>query len=806
MYRNLIKHSIRSFKRQRAYVIINVLGLSIGIVCSLFIAIYVINEASYDRFNVKKDRIYRMLLNFNMGGKDEQIFANPAVLGPTLHREFPEIEGFLRMSRVQSAEVNISNQVFEEDHIIQADSSFFDFFSVPVLKGDLKNLLNAPHKVVLSVSAAKKYFGDENPIDKIIKIGSDTIGYSVSGVMGDIPVNSHFEASMISSFMTNPESNDQIWMSASFSTYVLLKPNSGYQTVEQKLPELVKKKIEPEIQQFMGISLSDFIAKGNRYGFSMQNLKDIHLDSGVIQEFKEAQDPKYLRILGGLALLIVIIASINFMNLSTAQATRRAKEVGIKKVGGSTRGMLIVQFLTESYILTFTSLVIALIIIKLTLPFFNDLISAKLVFNLFANWYTVPLLILFTLLVGFLSGSYPAIYLSSFNPYEVLKGSVKKSLHNGLLRRILVVFQFTISILLIIGTIIMFRQIRFMQKTDLGFSKEQIMVINNAWILGSKVNSFKESVREIPGIVNIVSSTAVPGRNNRTSGCKMEGRKDDVLELETNFIEYDYLETYGITLVKGRDFNKSFTTDQQACLINESAIRNFGITDIEKTRFTKPGGITGSEYLQVIGVVKNFNFKSLHNQIAPYLFCLKTDEISGGYLSVKLSAGNYSKTISAIETRWKEFTGNKPLEYYFVDKDFEQMYITEKQNALMAVIFSVLAIFIASLGLFGLTSFTVEQRTKEIGIRKAMGSSTMGVYLGISKEVMILVSISALIAWPIIYFIAKNWLESFYYRAELSAFSFIAGLLIAVCIAVLTISYRIMKAASINPAQSLKFE
>jgi putative ABC transport system permease protein len=352
----------------------------------------------------------------------------------------------------------------------------------------------------------------------------------------------------------------------------------------------------------------------------------------------------------------------------------------------------------------------------------------------------------------------------------------------------------------------MFRQIKFMQKTDLGFSKEQIMVLNNAWILGSKVNSFKESVREIPGIVNIVSSTAVPGRNNRTSGCRMEGGKDDVLELETNFIDYDYLETYGITLVKGRDFNKSFTTDQQACLINESAIRNFGITDIEKTRFTKPGGLTGSEYLQVIGVVKNFNFKSLHNQIEPYLFCLKTDEISGGYLSVKLSAGNYSKTISAIETRWKEFTGNKPLEYYFVDKDFEQMYVAEKQNALMAVIFSGLAIFIASLGLFGLTSFTVEQRTKEIGVRKAMGSTMLGVYLVISKEVMVLVSISALIAWPVIYFIANNWLENFYYKAELSAFSFIAGLFIAVCIAVLTISYRIIKAASINPAQSLKFE
>ena len=806
MFNNLIKHSLISFKRQRAYIIINVLGLSIGIACSLFIALFVMNEASYDKYNTKKERIFRVILNGNLGGKDFNISSTPAVMGSTLLKEYPEVEDFLRMNRVGPTEVEYNNQTFTEEHLVEADSSFFNFFSIPVIKGDPENFLNAPRKVVLSRSTAKKYFGTENPIDKTLRIGSDTLRYTISGVMADIPENSHFEASIISSFMTNPESNDQIWFSNSFSTYLLLKPNSSYVTVAEKFPELIKKNVGPEVQKYMGISLNDFIAQGNKYRYSLQNLSDIHLDPSIQQEFKEAGDPKYLKILGSLAILIVLIAAINFMNLSTAQASRRAKEVGIKKVGGSTRSMLILQFLTESFILSFFSLVIALIFIKVTLPYFNNLIGAKLALNLFASWYIIPFLILFTLLVGFLSGSYPALYLSSFNPYEVLKGRVKSSMQNGLLRRVLIVFQFAVSILLIVGTIIMYRQIKYMLNKDLGFSKEQILVINKAGTLGTKIKSFEETLKGLPGVINIVSSTAVPGRNNRTAAYKMEGGNNELLDLETNFIDYNYLETYGITLVSGRTFNKSFTTDQQACLINESAVKDFGITDIEKIRFTQPGDPNGTNYLQVIGVVKNFNFKSLHNQITPYLFCLRNDNSPGGYLSLKLSDRDYSKTISAIENKWKEFTGNKPLEYYFVDKDFEQMYIAEKQNARMAVIFSILAVFIASLGLLGLTSFAVEQRTKEIGVRKAMGSSIAGIYLIISKEVIILVSISAFIACPLIYYIAGKWLENFYYRINPGVLNFVAGLTIVLGIAILTISYRILRAARVNPAQSLKYE
>ena len=808
MFSNLIKHSLRSFKRQRAYIVINILGLSIGIACSLLIAIFVINEASYDKYNTKKDRIFRLILNGKIGGQELNAAYTASPIGPTMVKEFPEVEDFLRMNGGYGPTVvEYNNKTFIEEHLVEADSSFFNFFSIPVLKGDPKNLLNAPRKIVVSESTAKKIFGNENPIDKVIRVGSDTASYIVSGVMADIPGNTHFEANIISSFMTNPDSQSPVWMNNSYSTYLLLKPNSDYKSVDAKIPEMLIKYVGPEIQKFLGLSITDFIKQGNKYRFYLQSLKDIHLDTSVQQQFRPASDPKYLMIFGSIAVLIVLIAAINFMNLSTAQASRRAKEVGIKKIGGSSRGMLITQFLSESIILAFISLVIALIIIKISLPYFNNLLGARLELNLFANWYIIPVLILFSLLVGFLSGSYPAFFLSSFNPYEVLKGSVKNSIRNGQMRRVLVVFQFAVSILLIIGTIIMYSQIKYMLNKDVGFNKEQLIVINRADALGTKLKSFKESLKGLPGVINFASSTAVPDRNNSKRGYLMDGRKEETFLMQTNWVDYDYLATYGMTLASGRSFNESFATDQNACMINETAVKEFDIKDLEKTRFIQPQpGTKEANSLQVVGVVKNFNFESLRNPIGPYIFCFKNDNMLYGYISIKLSAQNYSKTITQIENKWKEFTSNNPMQYYFVDEDFEQMYIQEKQNAQMAVIFSILAIFIAALGLFGLTSFTVEQRTKEIGVRKAMGSSITGIYIVISREVIILISISALIAWPLIYYIGSKWLENFFYRINLGVFSFVAGLSIVLLIAVGTISYRIMTAARINPAQSLKYE
>ena len=806
MFKNLIKHSISSFKRQSSYVIINILGLSIGIACSLLIALYVINEASYDQFNVKKDRIFRTILNGKIGGQEITTSSSPAIMGPTMLKEFPEIEDFLRMNGRGPTVIEYNKQTFTEEHIVEADSSFFNFFSIPVLKGDLKSLLNAPHKVVLSESAAKRIFGNENPIDKPLKIGTDTLRYIVTGVMADIPQNSHFEANVLTSFITNQRSKSPTWMNNSFSTYFLLKPNSSYKTVDAKYPELLKKYVGPEIQQYTGISLDDFIAQGNKYRFFLQSLNDIHLDTSVQQDFKASVDPKYLKIFGGIAILIVLIAAINFMNLSTAQASRRAKEVGIKKVAGSTRGMLVAQFLSESFILSLLALVVAIFFIKLSLPFFNNLLGANLTLSLFTAWYTIPLLILFCVIVGFLAGSYPALFLSSFNPYEVLKGSVKNSMQNGRLRRVLVVFQFAVSILLIVGTMIMYRQIKYMLNKDLGFKKEQLIVINRAEALGTKMKSFKETVKNIPGVINITSSTAIPGRTNNNNGYLIEGRKDETFLMTTSWVDYNFLDTYGMTLASGRSFNESFTSDKEACIINESAVKDFKINDIEKTRFMEPRDSGKVNYLPIIGVVKNFNYETLRNPIGPYILKFQNDYMLWGYITVRLSGQNYSKTINSIEEKWKEFVSNNPLQYYFLDADFELMYKQEKQNAQMAVIFSILAIFIAALGLFGLTSFTVEQRTKEIGVRKAMGSSIAGIYVVISREVIILVSISAFIAWPLVYYWAGKWLQNFYYKINLGFFSLVIGLAIALGIAILTISYRILKAARVNPAQSLKYE
>jgi putative ABC transport system permease protein len=806
MFDNLIRYSIRSFKRQRSYIFINILGLSIGVACSLLIAFFVLHESSYDSYNAKKDRIFDLVLNFRISGQEFTDASSAPPVGPAMLREFPEIEDFLRMVQMSSAKsINYNNQDFYLDHIVEADSSFFNFFSIPVLNGDSRNLLNAPRKVVLSESVARRIFGKENPVNKTLKLGRDTLLYMVTGVMGDIPGNSHFEADVLISYMSDPESKSTQWGSNNLNTYLLLKPKSTDKTVNDKLPAMLAKYLGPELQRYINMSFEEFLSKGNKYGFTLQRLTDIHLDTSVHPTFKATGDPKYLRILGSIAILILIIAVINFTNLSTAQASRRAKEVGIKKIGGSPRWMLIMQFLSESIIMALISTIIGLILIRIILPYFNSLLHANLQLRLLAEWYLIPSLIIFAIIVGIMAGSYPAFVLSSFSPYEVLKGSGRNSTKSKRLRSVLVVFQFTISIFLIIGTLIMYRQIMYMLQKDPGFNKEQVVILENTQVLGVKLTSFKDALKTIPGVIKIANSSSVPGRVNNNNGYMLEGKKDETILMWTSYIDYDFLETYGMTLASGRSFSDAYLSDKDACLLNEAAIKKFNI-DPEKLRimgYLDSGKVT---YYPIIGVVKNFVFESLRNQIGPFILRLNPGTWASGYISVRISGGNYSSTISEIQDKWKQFKPDEPFKYYFLDEVLEQLYVQEKQNARMAVISAILAIFIAALGLFGLTSYTVEQRTKEIGVRKAMGSSVIGIYAVIAKEVMILISIATIIACPLIYYIAGKWLENFYYRINPGALTFITGLTIAVGIATLTISYRILKAARVNPAQSLRYE
>ncbi|MEE4197282.1 MAG: ABC transporter permease [Bacteroidales bacterium] len=806
MFKNIIKHSFRSFNRQKGYTAINILGLSIGIACSLLISLYVVYELSYDQFHEKKERIYRLVLDGKIGGQEVIGAYTSAPAGPAMLEEFPEVENFVRLNTRGETVIKLKEKHFSINNYTEADSSFFKMFSFPLFQGNINTVLNEPYKVVLSKSTAIKIFGTNDPMGQMIKIGNDTSLYRVSGIFEDLPDNSHIEADLISSFTSNARALRSDWLSNSYATYLLLKPGTSQQDVEDKIPGLIAKYVGPLLQQFLGIELDEFLSNGNRYSMFLQPLNKIHLQPEIQQETKPANNPKYLYIFGSIALLIIIIAAINFMNLATAQAAKRAKEVGIKKVSGSSRGLLISQFLTESVLLSFIALVVALLVIQLSFPYFNKLLGVKLAFTGFNPWYTLPALIILSLLTGILAGSYPAFFLSAFKPVNVLKGKTRDAMKNGKLRSILVILQFSISIVLIIGSMIMYSQLTFMQQKDLGFDKQQLLVIQRAEVLGNKVQSFKEELLNQKGVEKVTASTALPAFNNNNNGHMVEGRTDETLLLETNWVDYDYLETLGLQMSSGRFFDRDYPTDVDACVINETAVNHYHFNHPLETRFLKGNNINDVEYVPVIGVVKDFHFRSLQTPITPYIFIFKDENINWGYVTARISTENIQTTLKNIETVWKNFTGNEPIQYFFLDRAFNNLYKEESRNAKLAIIFTTLAIFIASLGLLGLTSYTTEQRTKEIGIRKAMGASSGSILYLISREIISLLLISTLIAWPTIYFIATRWLQNYQYRIDLSFTYFLAGLLIAIVIALVTISYKTIQSARLNPTNCLRYE
>ena len=808
MFKNLFKYSFRALKRQKSYVLINVFGLAIGLACSLIILLFIRYEISFDQYHEKKDRIYRVILNGRLGGQEALAAFTASPVGPAMLNEFPEVENFLRLNNWGKTIIRQEEQRFTDFRFMQADSSFFEFFSIPLISGNKTDVLNDPHSIVLSRSTAKKIFGDTNPLNQLLRINEDPKSYMVTGIYEDIPETTHFEADAIGSFMTNNRSSDNEWLANSFSTYVMLHPGTDPAKVDDRFKGLIEKYVGPEITRFLGLSMEHFLEQGNRYSYYLQKLTDIHLEPAIQQEMKPANDPKYLWIFGSIALLIIIIASINFMNLSTAQAGKRAKEVGIKKVSGSNRQLLIMQFLMETVILAMLALAITLLITELSLPYFNNLLGTELSVGYLSHWYVIPALLLGTFIIGLFAGSYPAFYLSAFNPYMVLKG-IRTHNRRGIgLRSALVVLQFSISIILIIGTLIMFRQISFMLNKDLGFDKEHVLVIRNANMIGEKVGSFKEEVKAIPGVRNVSASTAVPGHNNNNNGYTVKGRPEESYLLQTNWVDYDYLDTYGIELASGRFFDPKNSLDKDACLINENTVKSYSFEDPFAIRFSKPDDVDQGEAtpMPVIGVVKDFHFQSLKTDIGPYLFRFKREDINWGYISIKLSPNAGRNAVEEIEKTWGSFTNNDPLQYFFMDQDFNRLYREERQNARLAIIFTILAIIIASLGLFGLTSFSVQQRTKEMGVRKTFGASVLNIWQLVAKEILILVAVSTIIAWPLVYWIADNWLQNYHYRVPLNLTDFMAGFLIALVIALITISHRTLKTARVNPAESLRYE
>ncbi len=803
MIRHLFKFGFRSLKRHKGYVLINMMGLAIGLACSLMIGLFVIHELSFDQYHQDKDRIFRLGLHGYMGGEEVRAAYTAAPMGPTMAIEFPEVEGFLRMNIWDETIVQVEDRHYSLDHFAMVDSTFFDFFTISMVRGNPSTALTEPHFVVLTESVAHQLFGEEDPLDQMIRVGGMENHFRVTGIMEDIPVNTHFSAGMLGSFVTSNNANSTNWLSNNYATYVKLYPGTDPQTVRNRFEDMIIKHVGPQVREMLGITLEDFVAAGNSYDFLMQPLTSIHLDPSVEDLHKAPNDPRYLWIFGAVGLLILVIASINFMNLSTAQATKRAKEVGMKKVLGSTRKALAGQFVAETVLLSLMALVVAILLMELALPAFNNILSLNLTLRTMLSWQRLPLLIGVAVLVGLFAGSYPAFYLSAFQPATVLKGKTSGR-QNTKIRMALTVMQFVISIILISGSTIMHRQLNYMMNKDLGFEKEDILVVRRAYMLGSQVDAFKTEMQGVPGVLSVSASTALPGRNNNSSGYILQGREEETFLMQTTWADYDFLETFGMQMGSGRFFDPDLPTDREAIIVNERAVQNMGLDDPFTHRIITPWD--ERQIHPVIGVINNFHFESLRYDIGAAAIKFKTDDMHWGYVSLRYEASMIARVMAETEEIWKDYTNNEPFLHYFMDEDFNRLFREERQNARLSVIFTILAIVIASMGLYGLTAFSLQQRTREIGIRKTFGASVLSLWLLMCKDVMMLVGIATIVAWPLTYWVAGNWLQNFHYRISMQPTDFLLGFVLAIVIALITISYRVFKTASLNPSMSLRYE
>jgi len=799
----LIKFSFRTLKRQGGYVAINILGLAIGMACSLVIALFIIHELSYDKYNEHRDQIYRLGIHGRFSGQESRMAYTAPPIGPAMAAEFPEVENVLRMYIWDETVIQIEDRYYTEDHLAMVDSTFFDFFSIPLLRGNEQTALTEPNSVILTETAARRLFGDEDPMDKLLRAGNMEEHFRVTGVMADIPDNTHFRAGMLASLTSHDWVTEDNWLSNNLFTYLKLHPGADPEMVRDRFDGLIVKYIGPMIREFMGISMEDFLNAGNSYNFFMQPLTGVHLDPSVESDHRPPNDPKYLWIFGSIGVLILVIASINFMNLSTAQASRRAREVGMKKVVGSSRAMLVRQFITETLVLAFVSMLLAISLVEIALPYFNNLLSLHLSLSGMDSWYVFPSLLLLVFAVGLFAGVYPAFYLSSFQPAAVLKGK-NYGKQNSRFRMALAVMQFVISIMLITGSVIMYRQLNYMIHKDLGFDKENVLVLRRAYVLGAQVDAFKTELQGIPGVVSVSSSTAVPGRSYNFNGYTLPGRSDETFLLQTTFADYDFLETYGIELAAGRYFDPENRTDRDACLINERAAHIMGLEEALDSRVINLG--YGPPGYPVIGLLRDYHFESLRLDISPAIVVFKNDDVHWGYVSIRYEPHMLRRVLEETEALWGSFSTHQPMMYFFLDEDFNRLYREEEQNAQLSVIFTLLAIFIATMGLYGLTAFSLQQRIKEIGIRKTFGAGVISIWLMVSKEVMSLVGLATLLAWPLTYWVAGNWLQNYHYRISMQPQDFLLGFVIAAVIALGSISYRVIRTASINPSISLRYE
>ena len=803
MIKNYLKVALRNLWRNKAFSFINIFGLSIGIATCLVIMLFVHDELSYDRYNEKAGQIVRVVFKGSInGGKMKEASVMPPV-AQTLQADFPEVLEATRL-RTDAPLVTYGDKTFKENAFAFADSNIFKVFTLPFLEGDATTALVQPNAIVISETTAKKYFGEKDAVGELLSFNSAT--FKITGVMKDIPANSHFHFDLIASMAAVPDAKELSWMTSGFYTYLLLPKGYDYKNLEAELPQEVAKYMGPQIQQAFGMSLAEFRKKGSDVGLYLQPLTSIHLHSDVNYDFEPGSDIRYVYIFSAIALFMLIIACINFMNLSTAGASKRSREVGIRKVLGSLKKQLVFQFLTESILLTFLAVIVSVLLVYLALPMFNDLSGKQLNLQFKNTFFLFFGLVVFGLVVGTMAGSYPAFFLSSFKPVKVLKGKLttgKKSLG---LRSGLVVFQFCISVILIVGTTVVYQQLKYIQNTQLGFDKDQVLVLHETGWLGRNEEIMRRQLLDDPRVENVSVSGYVPvgptnGNNN------MVYTEDDPQLVKTlqYHVDEHYLATLDMKMAAGRNFSRDFSTDSTATLINETAARTFGWGDkaLGKTLtgFKNNKGETIAYH--IIGIVKDFHFKSLHERISPLMMVLGDNS---GSILIKTKTKDVAGLVASIKKDWAQFSNTALFSYSFMNDDFEAAYRAEGKLSLILAIFAGLTIFIACLGLFGLVRFTAEQRTKEIGIRKVLGASVTNMVGLLSKDFLRLVLVANIISWPLAWWAMNKWLQDFAYRINLSWWIFLLAGLAALVIALVTVSFQAIKAAVANPVESLRSE
>lgn len=799
MLKNYLKISLRHIKRDKGYSYINIAGLAIGMACCIFILLYIQHELSYDKFHAKANEIYRIALHGKIGDSPIDWATTTASVGPLMVDEFPEVLDAVRFKYPDKNVFSYKDKRFFEFAPLYVDNSFFNIFSFRLIKGDTKTALKAPFSLVMTQEIAEKYFGNDDPIGKIVTVNNNE-NFRVTGIIEKPPSNSHFTFDILASFetlyRTAPQEVDG-WVYWAYQTYLLLQPGTNYQELEAKFNGFIEKHIGNMLRQI-----------GAEHTWYLQPLTSIHLHSHLSCELGANSDIRYIYAFAAIALFILVIACMNFMNLSTARSANRAKEVGVRKALGSIRSKLILQFLSESLILAITSLVVALFIVWLMLPYFKSLTGFDVQIHNFAMPRLLIGLCLITIFVGIISGSYPAFYLSRFQPVKVLKGDISKSSKNSWFRSLLVVSQFTISIALIIGTIVIYNQLNYMRTKKLGFQKEQMLVLSlRDDDTQQRAETIKSELLTIDGVSGVCGSDMVPGEYEYgIITCYPESLSHGHgFKIENLAVDEDFLNTYSIDIVEGRGFSKKMTTDQyEAALINETAWRALGWKNPLGKRISDHINPAKPRIRTVIGVVKDFHHKTLHESIEPTLIDYSPN--LSRRLSLKLSTVNTMHTMKLVEQKWHAIAPNHPFDYFFLDDFYDSLYRNEAKLGTIFQIFTILAIFIGCLGLFGLASFTAEQRTKEIGIRKVLGASVAGIVHLMNKDFVKWILISNLIAWPVAWFAMNKWLQHFAYRINMEWWTFVFPGFVTLLIALITVIYHSIKAALANPVESLRYE